>query len=201
MTIETVLLYPAPPARAVPVSRVRSTLLSSSIAEVRKLGKYERYAKLLPPQHVESIEALVPGVWLPLDLAMVHYRACDGLSLTQEEMLAMGASVGARVQSSVISTLTRLATGAGATPWIAYAQSDRLWQRMFEGGGVTIRKLGPKEAEIEMSQLPLARFEYFRTSFCGVQRVGAQLFAQKVYVRELVARGTESSFVVLVSWV
>ncbi len=49
--------------------------------------------------------------------------------------------------------------------------------------------------------LPFVRIPYFRHGFIGVQAAGLRLFASKVYVREIVELGTDTTLITAISWV
>ena len=184
------------------MTRVRSTLLCSGQSELRKRGYFERYVAHLPPPSRDVITSLVAGVWLPISVGMDHFAACDALALTPTEAFDIGAASGRRIQQSILSTLVRLATGAGATPWTVLDTTyERLWQRIFTGGRLVIRKLGPKDATIAFHDVQPARFTYFRNAFRGANHAGLALFASTVYVRELPARTTDTSLEIRVAWV
>jgi hypothetical protein len=153
-------------------TNVRSTLLQSSLATIKAIGRFERYVSLLDPLHRETIlESLAPG-WLPIQVACAHYHACDQLALSAEETMRVGELVGDRIQGTFLTTLTKVARGAGVTPWLLLKRFDRLWSRLFEGGSVQLTKTGPKDMALEIRSAILPRYEYFRVGFCGVVRAG-----------------------------
>jgi hypothetical protein len=177
-------------------------LLCSGQAELRQRGYFDRYVAHLPPGSREVITSLVAGVWLPISVGMHHFAACDALGLSASEAFDLGAASGRRIQRSTLSTLVRLATGAGATPWtVLDGTYARLWQRIFTGGTLVIRKEGPKDATIAFEDVPPFRFAYFRNAFRGTNHAGLSLFASKLYVRELVERTSETAIVFRVAWV
>ncbi len=182
------------------MKRVRSTLLSSAIVTLRERGHYDAYLAKLPAHRHDDIQSLVAGVWIAMPIAMDHYEACEAIGLSADEMVAVGAAVGHRIQASTLSTLTRLAAGAGATPWAGFGIYDRLWKRMFDGGGFTIDKVGPKDALITMAHLSFARYAYFRASFRGVHLAGIEIFGKKGYVREMPTRSPETNLAFRASW-
>jgi hypothetical protein len=81
--------------------------------------------------------------------------------------------------------ITRLAQGAGATPWTVLAQTPRLWSATCDGGAVAVAKLGPKEARVEIVGYPLAALHYNRVTMRGIVASLIQLLCTKVYMHEL----------------
>jgi hypothetical protein len=119
-----------------PVTAVRGTVVVSSLASLRMHGRYERYRELLDPAVRDDIIHCVAASWLPLELALAHYHACDQLRLEQARLIEMGEFVGQKIQGTFMATLTRAFRAAGATPWSLLGQIDRLWARLMFGGGV-----------------------------------------------------------------
>lgn len=184
----------------VPVTQVRSTLIASSLLAIRERGHLDGYLEKLPVELHATVLESVAGVWLPVGVAMAHYHAADGLGLPVRDQFEIGRTVAERVQQSVLGTLTRLAKGAGVTPWIGLAQHQRLCDRMLQGGASAVYRLGPKEARIEIYGVPIVRFPYFRNGWRGLIAGSGELFATKIYVTELVQLTTASSMVLRVAW-
>jgi hypothetical protein len=199
---ELVLSLPAPRATLPTATHVRSTLLLSSLQSLRSRGLFERYASGVDPIHRPAILDAVAGVWLPMDVGVAHYRACDALGLSSDEQAGMGRDVNLRVQGSVLGVLARTARDAGVTPWIVIGSLGRLWLRMFDGGGgVEAHKTGPKDARVELVGLPLLGIGYFRHAFRGVFEGGLEPICQRAFIREESDEGTETSAVFRVQWV
>ena len=116
---------------------------------------------------IRILESLAPE-WLPLKVAEAHYGACDALNLRTQKMEEIGKDVGTRIQGTFLGTVVRSARAVGLTPWLVLSRFGRLWSRLIQGGGVSLHQLAPKDARVEIFELPLARYSYFRTAFCGV---------------------------------
>ena len=170
------------PSPVMHVTYVRSTLIQASLESLRIRNLVDRYAKLLPEQFHEPIMRTLAPIWLPVDTAVAHYRACEDLGLLDHEQVDIGSDVGRRVQRSSLSTLARASKAAGVTPWLGLSSIDRLWFRLMQGGGVSVTKLGPKDAHIVIDLVPLAQFRYFRNGFRGLIHAACELFANKSYV-------------------
>jgi hypothetical protein len=199
MSREIVVEYPAPPAHPRPLARVRSTIVTSALTALRERGHFERYLGAIDAKSREILLTTIAGTWLPVDLVMRHYMACESLGLPYDECFAMGNAVGARMHESVLHLVRGLASGAGVTVWTAAARYESFWTRLFDGGGFRIVKAGPKDGVMELFQLPIAQFAYFRAAFCGVSQVGISFFTTKAYVR--VIGTTKDGFSVRSSWV
>ena len=132
---------------------------------------------------------------------MAHYEACEALGLAAHVQRTIGEEVGDRAQKTFFGFLIRSARTAGVTPWTAFGYVHRARERMYQGGDVSVVKVGPKEARVTCVGLPFVRIPYFRHGFIGVQAAGLRLFTSKVYVREIVELGTETTLVTAISWV
>ncbi len=178
-------LHPFPSPMGSLVTELKSTLLVSSVQSLRERGLFERYRANLSPANAEAIPLTVVGLWLPLEVAIDHYTAVNALGLTYAESAQAGAVVGVKIQATLLGTVARLARTSGVTPWTVLAQFQRLFERIFKGGGTRIVKLGPKEARIDVSGLKLAVFPCFRAGFQGMIKSGGELFCTRAYVSEV----------------
>jgi hypothetical protein len=187
---------------AIPVAvAVRSTLLTASIDALKSRGRFDDYCALLPPELRESMLFGVAGVWLPMKVASAHYAAVDALGFTDAETVDNGRSVGGRLNSTLLGVVIKLAGQAGATPWVPLAQTGKLFERVFRGGGLQVERLGPKEARIEVVGLPLMSSPYFRGALRGQVRAGCELFCKRAYAREVEPRSVLNAGALRVSWV
>jgi hypothetical protein len=185
-----------------PVTEVRSTLLQSSLGSLKNRGHFERYLTLIDPTYRQLILQSIAPEWLPIAAGMAHYDACQRLELTNSELIDLGEDVGARIQGTFIGTIVRKARTVGLTPWVPLAQFQRLFERLMQGGGVALYRTAPKDCRIEVFQLPLGRFPYFRSAFCGVIASGIKLGGGRaVTVRAASERDAESRLVYRASWV
>jgi len=183
------------------LSHVRSTLLSASLLAMNERGLGDAYFKHLPASLHDTMRTLVAGSWIPVDVAGAHYEAVDALGLTAQEAVAIGGEVGDRVQASLLGVVFRVAKGSGVSPWTAAEMYPRLWERMFQGGDSRVVKLGPKEARFDNLGVPLCRYDYFRHAWRGMAIAALSLFSRKVFVNEVQASRTSTSFAFKASWV
>jgi hypothetical protein len=196
------VIVPFRPSRetVAPLTFVRSTLLSSSFLALRARGLETRYLAELSPELHDIILYTPAGVWVPVAVALAHYSACDQLNLTQQQALEIGSNVAKVTQKSVLSTILRAAREVGATPWSLFPRCDQYWARVFQGSGISIFKLGPKEARFEAVACALAQSNYWRVGLRGLLTVVCEPFATKVYVREITAVTTPLTCGFRISW-
>lgn len=190
-------LSPIPPATS-----IRSTVLQSSLASLRLRGHFDDWnSKIEPRFRATIVESLAPS-WMPIEVAIAHYSACEALALPISEQIAMGEAVGNRIQGSFMATLMKSARAAGFDPLVLLGQFDRLFARLFQGGSVQVVQTGPKDLDIEIRGVPLTRQAYFRVAFTGVVRAGFVFAGVKAaYVKQESYSAPLESFSMHASWV
>jgi hypothetical protein len=193
-----VLPFPSPCA---PVKHARSTLVLGSLDSLRRAGHFERYSALLEPAYRETLLDAVAGVWLPVAAALAHYRACDALGLTAEAEVDMGRRTYEGTEAVIFGTIIRLAKSSGVTPWTVMAQYQRLWDRGYDGGGIRIIRLGPKEARIELAHCPLADHRYYRHALRGTNHGVLGAFATKLYIKDVSGTRAPGTMALRAQWV
>jgi len=200
VTAREVIIPHKVPLRA--ATHVRSTLIQSSLATLKTLGHIDRYLQHLDPAQRDNIVNAIAPAWLPIEVGEAHYRACDALELSNEQLLAMGESVGDRVQGAFMETLTRAARSLGVTPWLLLKRFDVLWGRLLQGGSIELTKVGPKDLMIDIRSARLPQFAYFRTGFCGVVKSGFKYVGvSAAYVRVTRWEAGNDRFVMRAAWV
>jgi hypothetical protein len=188
------------PQRA--ATHVRSTLIQSSLATLRELGHFEAYLTHVDPAYRRDILETIAPTWLPIAVGEAHYRACDNLTLSDAQLLAMGEHVGDRMQGAFMETLTRAGRSLGLTPWVLLKRFDALWGRLFQGGSIELTKVGPKELMIEIRLTGVLHSAYFRQAFCGVVRAGYKYVGTRAaYVRIARWESNVERFVMRAAWV
>ena len=185
MPDEVVVAFRGDPSRIAPATHIRSTLITSSLNAVRRRGYMPTYEALVPPIHKERLLSCVAGVWLPMDVGRAHYETCNALGLSSHETYEIGKDVSVQVQATFLGTLAKMARSAGVTPWTGLSQFQRLWDRVLDGGGVAVYRVGPKDARVEIVALPLVDIPYFRTAFRGFIVAGCGIFAEAVYGKDV----------------
>lgn len=197
---EVIAPFRFPRDRTPPVTEVRSTLLTASLQGMRVMGWEARYfAALAAPLH-DRVRGLVAGSWLPVAEAESHYRACDAMALSKDEVRKLGEAVSERTQQTFVGTIVRTAGGAGATPWHLYANAHRVWDRMIRGADQCVYRLGPKEALVELVGCSLLSIPYFRSAVGAYYRAAATGLSRAVFVHDEPKLASPTSVGIRVSW-
>jgi hypothetical protein len=198
---EVVREYPAPGEKLRPAEHIRSTILLAAMAALKARGRFEAWSAALDPVSREALTTVIAGTWVPVELAMAHYRACDSLGLGHDEVVGIGQSVGTSAHANLFHVLKKVVSTIGATPWTLAEHYERLWTRAFDGGGFRIVRAGPKDSSIEVQRLPLSASSYFRAAFCGVNLSALSLVTTKCYVRVSTISRARDGFTIRVAWV
>jgi len=198
---EAFLPFRVAPSRLGAATAVRSTLITTSIHSLRARGLFDRYVERIDGTHRDALVTAVAGVWLPIDTAVAHYEACEALRLDVREQLTIAKEVGDRVHGTFLGMMMRMAKNVGVTPWSALAQSGKLYERLFTGGGIAVTRKGPKDARVDVVGNALCGIEYFRVGVRGVYQAALQLFSQRLTTFELPWRRAPHAMGVRISWV
>lgn len=189
------------PERFEVIANVRSTLLIASVASITAAGYADAYFAALPTQFHATLRDAVAGVWMPVEVAMAHYSACSAIGLPREALARIGRTVGEKTQGTLLGTAVRMAREAGVTPWTVLPQFQRFWNRAYDGGGIAVYKLGPKEARLEVYKAPPLDTTYYRTALGGLAAGVIELFCTRAYVHERPGARAPASAVFRAQWV
>jgi hypothetical protein len=196
-----ILAFPAPRRELVaPATKVRGTWLAASLRGVRKQGLEETYLANVDPNHSAAIVGAAYTEWLPIEVLGAHYAACDTLGLASFQLVALGVEAARHAQGSVVGMVAKLAATAEVTPWPILSQAQRLWDRVIVGGGLSVTKLGPKEARVELVGFPMCSYRYCRVGMRGVLTGMTEMFCTKAHVSELPG-WTSDSGMMRIAWV
>lgn len=198
---EIMLPFPAPIEQLGVATHVRSTLLASSMASLRRHGLYERYVELLAPDQRDDVLSSVAGQWLEMTIGRAHYEACDRLELSALEQFEIGAEVSFKIHETFLGVVVRMAKNAGVTPWMLLPRGNQMYARLFMGGGGTrVVQRGPKEARVDLVGLPLLDIAYFRQALRGLYQAAVSLFCMQAYVQEIARDSGPDRVALRVAW-
>lgn len=181
------------------VTQIRGSMIVSSLQTLRELGLYERYLEQLPKGEHERVLFVLASSWVPVELAMVHYAACDAMALSEQELDQIGRHVSARMVDTFLGTLLRSSQKVAAPGLVPIRQYPRLWDRLMQGGTCRVLGTGMKDARIESHGVPMFRYRYFRIAFLALVRGAGLLFRSAVYTRS--RKASDDSLTIDVSWV
>jgi hypothetical protein len=114
--------------------------------------------------------------------------------------LDIGTDVTQRVHASALALGRSVAMATGLTPWTILSRVDKLWARATVGGAVTVEKLGPKEARIEVIGFPVSHIPYNRVATRGIVRGFLLLLGSSVWAHEVPALCTSTTLGYRLQW-
>jgi hypothetical protein len=180
------------------VTEVRGSLIASSLATLRELDLFDTYLSHLPLEHHDDILYVLAASWIPVELANVHYSACDAMALTDAQLEAIGNKVSQRIVNTFLGTLLRTARVVAPPARVPLKHYPRLWDRLLKGGGCSVGMRGACDARIESHGVPMFQYRYFRIAFAGLIRGAALMFRSNVHAR--IRTATDDALTIEVGW-
>lgn len=198
---KVVLDYVSP--QGAQVNAVRGSLMVANHKLLKAAGHFERYLKLLPPEHHEIANATLAASWVPAEHNLIHCQTVDALQLTERELQQMGEMLGAHILDSLFAPLLRTARNSGAEAvWMALKSGDRVFGRVYQGGGCTVIQKGPKDAVFEVHGMPFASSGVFRMQHTAFLRGAIMLLSKTCVVKPTRPREPRpDTLAVSISWV
>jgi hypothetical protein len=167
------------------VSHVRGTLLAAGRDQLRAVGRFAEYERLLPSKARAELDGVLMGSWFPVALAHEHFAAIDGIGLSDADMMKITDQVSRTLNGPVIKTLSSTLRTTGVTPWDIVPFYDQVWRRLFVGGAVGVSKVGPKDGRVIVAGNPLVKYRYHRIGVARHLVAGVEVIVGKrAYVRE-----------------
>jgi hypothetical protein len=161
---------------------VRRMLVHSSIAELGVLGVYDRYCENIQRGSLDRIKELIGPGWMPVELALEHYAACDKLQLRDDAIFQMGVRAGDKTGSAL------LVAGAqprvemkDRTPWPLLQAFARMGRRIYDGASAQYTKTGLNSLQIEYYGNPLFSFHYYRVAHRGFMHQAFRALSVEVH--------------------
>lgn len=171
------------------VTHIRGLILTKSMENLVRAGLHERYLRELEPELHQPMRFVIASSWVPIGLARAHYVACDRMKLGDRATEELGSLMAASMSSTLFASLLRTVRSAGLDSlWTVLKQNDRLWDRMYQGGGVTVIKLGPKDLILENHGISLAESRHFRAGYRAYWSALGALVAKAAYVKLVAPR-------------
>jgi hypothetical protein len=200
MSEETYLAFPTERQSIQPATKVKSTLIMSSLRTLREAGLFDDYAGHLPPEAKDTILELASPSWLPIEIALAHYGACDQLGLSPSQVTEMAQRVSTQAQGTFLGVAIAIARGIGVTPWTVLGRARSIWERAWVGGGMAGFRIGAQEMRIEVAGWPCARIPYCRYALRGILLGVVSMLSKEAYARELTELQTDLDVAYRVAW-
>lgn len=186
------------------VSGVRGMLLQGRLKQLRESGYWDDYLPRLSPAHRTTLLEALASAWVPVEAVAAHFAALDEMGLSEAQLIRFAEPLAATLFESLFAGVLRAVRQAGvdAGIWMGLRQGDRVWNRMYHGGGCKVIQVGPKDAIVEISGLPYARSRCFRVMHCGFLRGVIAMTAKTSVVKATPSRDARPDrLAVSISWV
>ena len=162
---ERQIIFPHDPS-AKPLTAVRRMLIHSSIKEIQQLGFYEQYCSQISPESLVQIYELIGPGSMPIDLALEHYRACDQLGLSDQQIYTFGLRAGENIGDALL-VASKHGSSGDRSAWDLVGAFYRMSRRIYDGGSVQYVKLDENTLTIENKLNPLFSVRYYRVAYGG----------------------------------
>ncbi|MDB4990576.1 MAG: hypothetical protein JWN04_5754 [Myxococcaceae bacterium] len=167
-------------------THIRGTMLVSSLENLRELGLYERYSALLSTEHREAITYCIAASWVPMGIALAHYQTVEEMGLDDSQRTRLAELMADRVAATFLSAVLRATRSAGIASFVpALKHNNRLYDRMYQGGGVRVIQTGPKDIVWETLGVPLVQCRYWRTAFASYLGAIVRMFTKTAFVKQV----------------
>jgi hypothetical protein len=183
-----------------PIVEVRSTLVMAGLQSARAHGLYSRYVEALPAEWQERILGLTAGGWVPVEMAVQHYKAMDTLELGPVAIEAIGAEVANRTWKHILAPVMARAKRIGPNVWEALTYTHDTVDLNWRGGDIRIFRESPTQALYEWVGQPCASVPYFVTSFGAFMRSLINLFSARAYHGLVAERCSATTIAICLSW-
>jgi hypothetical protein len=194
--------FPESMRTAPETTAIRSTTVIVSRQGLKERGYFDEYKKHISAESEAALEAAVAGVWLPIALGADHYVACNALKLSLSEERELGGLALRKLRDTLMGTMAKTLGAAGIVSlWDVLRRYHTFFAANFRGGGSRVWKVGPKDAILEISGLPLVRIPYLRHAYGGLLNEGARFFLTTSHVAEVPRISGNLSIGFRVSWV
>jgi hypothetical protein len=183
---------------------VKAVLAQRRTQALRDAGYYDDYVAKLAPSAHEAIAQSIASSWLPSDLIDAQFAAIDALSISEGQLARMAEPIGVQLFKTLFAAFTSMARAAGEHGLIlrVIQHTDRVWTRLYRGGGVKITQTSPKDVTFELIGLSFASSRAFRVQHCAFMRGLALSYAKACSVREVPSTDPRSQrLVIALTWV
>lgn len=183
---------------------VKAVLAQRRTQALRDAGYYDEYVAKLSPSVHEAIAQSIASSWLPTELVDAQFAAIDALSISESQLARMAEPVGVQLFKTLFSAFASMARAAGEQGVMLrlMTHTDRVWTRLYRGGGCRITQNGPKDVTFELLGLSFANSRAFRVQHCAFMRGLALSYSKACSVREVPTSDPRSQrLVIALSWV
>jgi hypothetical protein len=186
------------------VRAVRGSLVVANHKLLKAAGHFDQYLQMLPAEHKDIASSALASSWVSAEHNVMHCQTVDAMQLGEKELHRMGEMLASHLIDSLFATLLRSARSAGteAGIWLFLKQADRVFARIYQGGGCRVVQTGPKDAVFEMNGMPFADSAVYRVLHLAFVRGAVMMIAKACVVKTVRTRDSlPTTLSVSLSWV
>lgn len=186
------------------VTHVRGSLLIAFMQLLTDVGERERFLTVLPTQYHELVEYTLAASWVSASDFIVFFAALDETFADDEQLRRLGERLGERISKSLFGALLASLRPAGTEEgmWLGMRHADRMWPRIYKGGGCTLTQVGPKDLLFEVHGIPFASSRSFQVLHAAFMRGMFLMLTKTCFAKPKLGRNRrENAFTIQLSWV
>jgi hypothetical protein len=181
-------------AHGATVTHIRGILLANAQNNLKQFGVYESYLELLPSSARGQLEGVIASSWIDIETALAHYATLQEVGAKHDiyhagVVTTIGAQLASRISQTFLATAAKTARNGGLEAFLfVMRNNDRIWDRIYRGGGTTVLQLAPKEIVLEDRGLRLLECEAFRRGYLAYLKAITSLFCKSAFLNPARAR-------------
>lgn len=171
------------------ITHVRGIMVVNAMSNLRGYGVYDEYARRMPASKMEELSGAIASSWIPVELLLEHYKLAATLDVPDDAITKMGEILAQRISDTFFGLSLRAAKSAGMNGTEFFlSKNDRIFQRMYRGGGCTVLKHGPKDLVLEDHGNPLVEFPLFRVGYQAYMNKLTKILSKAAFVKQVKPR-------------
>ncbi|HEY6881407.1 MAG TPA: hypothetical protein VI299_25455 [Polyangiales bacterium] len=184
-------------------TQARAGLVIGMLDLLREMEQEQNFLAQVPEQLRDFLRSCVATTWIDAQDVRSVFHALDRTFPMAAGPARLGEALGNRLANSLFSALLSPFRAAGSDGvLLAVKQADRMWARIYQGGGLVVTQTGPKDLHIEVFGLPFTDARTFQAIHGAFIRGMFLALVRTCVVRKATVRtGHMHACAIEVSWV
>jgi hypothetical protein len=185
------------------MTQARAGLIIGMLELLREMGEEQNFLAEVSAQFRELLRYAVATTWVDGHEVQSMFEALDRTFVLANGPAKLGEALGAKLANSLFSALLSAFRPAGSEGvLLAVRQADRMWARLYQGGGLVATQTGPKNLHVEVFGLPFSEARCFRIMHGAFIRGMFLTLVKTCLVRAAPTRtGRAGAYAIDISWV
>jgi hypothetical protein len=191
-------------AQSPTVTHVRGSLLITVMQLLKEMGEWDSFLRQLSKEHHDTVHYSLAASWIDVTQFGACIDALDRVFVTEAQQAQLGQVLGTKIVHSLFGSLLSSIKPVGAESGIMLVMKhgERMYSRVYQGGGLIVTQVGPKDLHHELHGLPFASARCFQVMHAAFMRGMFLTLARMCVVRKAAARSGQPQAVALsISWV